>query len=30
MKFSKRDIILFLAIDFVICAAIVVMVLNKG
>lgn len=30
MKVSKRDLILFLAIDFVICAVIVVLVLNKG
>ena len=30
MKASKRDIILFLIIDFVVCAAIVLAVLNKG
>ena len=30
MKLSKRDITLFLIIDFVICATIVVLVLNKG
>ena len=30
MKASKRDIILFLIIDFVVCATIVLVVLNKG
>jgi len=30
MKAGKRDVILFLIIDFVICATIVVVVLNKG
>jgi hypothetical protein len=30
MKLSKRDLILFLIIDFAVCAAIVVIVLNKG
>jgi hypothetical protein len=30
MKITKRDVILFLIIDFLCCAAIVVLVLNKG
>jgi hypothetical protein len=30
MKLAKRDLILFLVIDFLICASIVVLVLNKG
>jgi very-short-patch-repair endonuclease len=30
MKFTKRDVILFLIIDFICCATIVVLVLNKG
>jgi hypothetical protein len=30
VKLSKRDITLFLIIDFVICAGIVALVLNKG
>lgn len=30
MKIQKRDLILFLAIDFLICATIVVLVINKG
>ncbi len=29
MKASKRDLILFLVIDFMVCAAIVLVVLNK-
>jgi hypothetical protein len=29
MKASKRDLILFLVIDFVVCMAIVLVVLNK-
>lgn len=29
MKASKRDLILFLVIDFVVCVAIVLAVLNK-
>lgn len=29
MKASKRDLILFLVIDFVVCMAIVIAVLNK-
>jgi hypothetical protein len=30
VKASKRDILLFLIIDFVVCATIVLVVLNKG
>jgi hypothetical protein len=30
MKFAKRDLILVLVIDFLLCASIVVLVLNKG
>lgn len=30
MKPAKRDLILFLVLDFLVCAAIVVLVLNKG
>ena len=30
MKITKRDVILFLLIDLACCAAIVVLVLNKG
>jgi hypothetical protein len=30
MKVAKRDLILFLVIDFLICVSIVVLVLNKG
>lgn len=30
MKIAKRDLILFLVLDFLVCAAIVVLVLNKG
>lgn len=30
MKIAKRDLILFLVIDFLICVSIVVLVLNKG
>jgi hypothetical protein len=30
MKASKRDLILFLVIDFIVCMTIVVLVLNKG
>ena len=30
MKISRRDLVIFLAIDFLACAAIVVMVLMKG
>ena len=29
MKFTKRDVILFLIIDFMVCMAIVLVVLNK-
>lgn len=29
MKASKRDVILFLVIDFIVCMAIVLVVLNK-
>ena len=29
MKASKRDLILFLAIDFIVCMAIVLVALNK-
>lgn len=30
MKLAKRDLILFLIIDFLVCVSIVVLVLNKG
>ena len=30
MKITRRDVVLFLLIDFICCATLVVLILNKG